>query len=195
MSGRLEAIWIKPARRQPMKEISAATLIENRGMVGNANQNGRRQVTIISREAWDQAGRRLNEPVQPVLRRANLMISGIELEQTRGQLLRIGAALIEIWGETRPCRTMDDQHPGLQEALRPAWAGGVFGTILEGGTIQVGAAVELLAAPATAPYQNWKAKRLLNTPAGQAQLVFDYQPNMIAEADTDRPGPKSGAAP
>ncbi len=143
--GRLEAIWIKPMRRRPMKPVTSATLIANRGVLGNANQNGRRQVTIISQERWRVAQQQLGCEVDPALRRANLMISGIDLVNTRGRLLRVGSALIDIWGETRPCRLMDEQLDGLQDALRADWGGGVFGVILEGGEVQVGDPVELLA--------------------------------------------------
>ena len=189
MIGSLAAIWIKQVRRQPMKAVSRATLVSQRGILGNANQNGRRHVTIISQEAWQQAERRLGVAADPMLRRAHLMVSGIELQQSRGLLLRIGNALVEIWGETRPCRTMDEQLDGLQAALRPDWAGGVFGIVLEGGDLQIGDAVELLPAPATTPFQNWKAKRLLNAPTGQAQLVFDYETDVVAKSDADGAGP------
>lgn len=37
---------------------------------------------------------------------------------------------------------MDEAWPGLQAALRPAWGGGVFGQVLDGGEIQVGDVVE-----------------------------------------------------
>ena len=164
-SGRLVGMWIKPARRQPMRAVEQATLVTNRGIVGNANQNGRRQVTVISQERWARAAQELGAPVDPELRRANFMVSGINLEQTRGHLLRIGEALIEIWGETRPCRLMDEQHEGLQDALDADWGGGVFGRILEGGTVQLGDVVQLLPAPLTAPYQNWKNSRSTAPPS------------------------------
>ena len=45
--GRLEAIWIKRAKRGVMDPVSRATLVADRGITGNANQGGRRQVTII----------------------------------------------------------------------------------------------------------------------------------------------------
>jgi MOSC domain-containing protein YiiM len=144
VSGRVEAIWLKPVRRGPMKPVTAATLVTNRGIVGNANQNGRRQVTIISQERWQAVEQRLGTPVDPSTRRANLMISGIDLENSRGMHLRVGACLIDIWGETRPCQLMDEQKPGLQDALRPEWGGGVFGVILAGGEIRVGDPVQLI---------------------------------------------------
>ena len=134
-------------RKQPMKPVTSATLVANRGLLGSADQNGRRQVTIISQERWKEVERQLGSGVDPAFRRANLMISGIDLVNSRGRFLRIGPALIDIWGETRPCRLMDEQCEGLQEALRAEWGGGVFGVIVEGGEVRVGDPVELLTGP------------------------------------------------
>ena len=127
-----------------MKPVPSATLVANRGVLGSADQNGRRQITIISQERWQSVEDRLGQTVDPGLRRANLMISGIDLNSTRGQRLRIGPCLVEISGQTLPCKRMDDAHAGLQEALRPDWSGGVFGIILEGGEVHIGDPVHLL---------------------------------------------------
>ena len=145
--GQVAAIWLKPVRKRAMKAVSSATLVANRGLVGSADQNGRRQVTIISQERWRAVQTQLGTNVDPSLRRANLMVSGIDLAHTRGRLLRVGPALIDIWGETRPCRLMDEQFEGLQDALRADWGGGVFGVILEGGEVKIGDPVELLPGP------------------------------------------------
>jgi hypothetical protein len=45
--GEIVALWIKPARRLPMKSVDQAELIAGRGIEGNADQGGWRQVTII----------------------------------------------------------------------------------------------------------------------------------------------------
>src|SRR5919202_1521409 len=60
-AGTLEAIWIKRFRRGPMDPAPTARLVAGRGIVGNANQGGKRQVTIIAREAWEAVTRELGE--------------------------------------------------------------------------------------------------------------------------------------
>jgi len=121
-----------------MDRVERAELVAGRGVRGSADQGGRRQVSIISQEAWDAAVEQLGVAVDPSARRANMMISGVDLADSRGKLLRIGPALIRILGEVRPCERMDEAEEGLRNALKPHWRGGVFGEILEGGTIAVG---------------------------------------------------------
>jgi MOSC domain-containing protein YiiM len=139
--GRLEAIWLKRARGAPMDPQPSAVLDE-RGLLGNANRGHRRAVTIIEREVFDRVRAELSDRVRPDMRRANLMISGLPLEGSRGRLLEIGAVRIRIGGETRPCELMDEEgHPGLRLALQPGWGGGAYGTVERPGEIAVGDAV------------------------------------------------------
>lgn len=138
MSGRLEAIWRKRRRRQPMQPLEAARLVEGRGLEGNVPHGGRRQVTVIAREAWERAEEELGRSVDPSARRANLMVRGVELADGEGRVLAVGRCRIMVRGETRPCDRMDEQADGLQEALRPGWRGGVYGQVLRGGEIEVG---------------------------------------------------------
>ena len=137
-TGRLEAIWIKRMKRGPMDPATDAVLVEGKGIRGNANQRGKRQVTIIERERWEELMTQLDADLSPSARRANLMVSGVALAGMRGRVLRVGACRVRIYGETKPCERMDEALPGLQQAMRPNWGGGAFGEIIEGGEIRVG---------------------------------------------------------
>lgn len=136
--GKLERIWIKRARLGPMDPAERATLVAGRGIEGNANQGGRRQVTILSVERWTALMAGLGADLDPAARRANLCVSGLDLEETRDRILRVGACRLRILGETRPCVRMDEALPGLQEALRPRWGGGAYAETLDDGEIAVG---------------------------------------------------------
>ena len=137
-AARLEAIWIKRVRRGPMDPAASAELRAGSGIVGNANRGGRRQVAIIEREVWDSVMRDVGGSLPPSSRRANLMVSGVSLAHMRGRILRIGECRIRILGETKPCERMEEQLPGLRDAMYPDWRGGAFGEVLDDGTIEVG---------------------------------------------------------
>jgi len=142
MAGRVEAIWIKRARRGPMDQVEKATLRAGRGIVGNADQGGKRQVTLIERQVWDLVIEELRDYVDPAARRANLLIAGLSLAGSRGRVLRVGGCRLRINGETRPCEQMDAARPGLRQALTPPWRGGAYAEALDDGEIEQGAVVE-----------------------------------------------------
>src|SRR5688500_9620948 len=136
--GRLEAIWLKRAHRGPMDPATSATLVPGQGVRGSVGRSSRRQVTIIEREVWEAVVRAVGIPVPPSTRRANLMVSGISLAETRGRVLVIGGVRLRINGETKPCERMEEAAPGLRDAMYDDWGGGAFAAVLyEGdGTIR-----------------------------------------------------------
>jgi len=137
MTGRIEAIWVKRAKRGVMDAVPTAELLAGEGVKGSADRRGKRQVTLIEREAWSAMMAELSADVPPAARRANVMLSGVRLADTRGRVLRLGSTRIRIAGETLPCERMEEACTGLRAVMRPDWRGGAFGEVITGGSISV----------------------------------------------------------
>ncbi len=139
--GVVERIWLKRAKRGPMDARQTVGARKNRGLVGNANQGGRRQVTILDADRWAAHMHTLGASLDPATRRANVLVRGVDLANSRGRVIRIGNVRVQIAGETKPCHQMDEALAGLQAVMRPHWGGGAFGILLDDGDITVGDAV------------------------------------------------------
>ncbi len=137
-TGRIENIWLKRFKSGPMDAVQQAEMTTGKGLAGNADQGGKRQVTLISLERWREIEKALGAEIDFTARRANILLSGIDLENSRGKILQLGSCRLLIRGETRPCRRMDEAFPGLQDALRPHWGGGAYAEVLEGGIVTPG---------------------------------------------------------
>lgn len=136
--GRVERIWLKRATGGPMDATPRARAVAGNGLAGNADQGGRRQVTIIEQGVWDRLRAEVDARIEPAMRRANVLVSGVALRESRGRILQLGQVRVRVLGETRPCEQMDAAVPGLRRALEPEWRGGVFGELLDDGEISVG---------------------------------------------------------
>ncbi len=100
---------------------------------------GRRQVTLMEAGDWDAAMTQVGRTIPWFERRANLLVEGLDLPQTAGVRLSIGAdVVLEITRETDPCERMEALAPGLRAALTPDWRGGACTRVLAGGRIAVG---------------------------------------------------------
>ena len=124
-----------------MDATREARLVQGQGVAGSADRSRRRQVTILSLEAWNDCLAELDASIDPSARRANLLVSGIDLANTRDHVLRVGDARLLIGGEVTPCERMEEAYPGLQAAMRPRWRGGAFAQVLTDGVVRVGDSV------------------------------------------------------
>ena len=140
-TGRVDALWTKRAHRGVMDARREVTFVAGRGIDGNTCRSSTRQVTIIAGEQWRTMMSELGARVDPGARRANIMVSGVELAQSRGRVLRLGGVRVRIGGETRPCERMDEALPGLRAAMDAQWRGGAFAEVLDDGVVTIGDAV------------------------------------------------------
>ena len=144
MAGRIERLWTKRAKRGPMDPADELRVVRRTGIETNADWGGRRQITVIEKERWEAMMAVLGGArVDPSARRANVMVSGCDLRDSRRHLLHLGDVRVEIVSETRPCERMDEAYPGLRRAMAGPWNGGVYGIILDDGVIRVGDPVRL----------------------------------------------------
>src|SRR5262245_44417304 len=142
MRGQLDAIWIKRAHLGPMDSKQVARAIAGKGLEGCASNSRTRQVTLIEREVGDALMKEPGSHAPPSARRANLMVSGFPLANSRNRLLRVGSVLLRVAGETKPCEAMEEAVPGLQAAMYANWRGGAYAQVLEAGELAVGDPVE-----------------------------------------------------
>lgn len=152
-SGRVEAIWIKRSFGGVMDPALEANLVAKKGIETDASfGRANRQVTVIEKEVFDRVSRSLPN-ADRAMRRANLMVSGIRLAHSRNHVLTVGGVRILLRGETTPCERMDEQCPGLREALATDWGGGAHGIVLGDGLVRVGDRATL-EAPAHSPLES-----------------------------------------
>jgi len=141
--GTLIAIAHRAVDGDPMIEIDHCNIVPGRGIDTENRKSGKREVTLLSKQAWADACRELGTELPWWTRRANFLIDGIDLAVCSGKTIEIGAVRILLHGETKPCHLMDEQHRGLRKALEPGWRGGVTGQVLAGGTVHAGDVVRL----------------------------------------------------
>lgn len=114
-----------------------------RGAVKPGRQ-AKRQVSLIERGDWDAAMAELGVDHHWSVRRANLLVEGLDLPQQAGAILRIGSEVVlEIMIECDPCSRMEEIEPGLKAALTPDWRGGALARVISGGDIRIGDSIRV----------------------------------------------------
>ena len=142
MIGRLEAIAIAPKKRGVMQETMCAEVTVPKGITGDARGHfPGRQVTLLFQHYWQAACADLGKALPWTTRRANLLVSGMDVPADVGAKLAIGEVVLQVTEETAPCNLMEKAEAGLKAALKPGWRGGVCCKVLSGGTITTGDSV------------------------------------------------------
>lgn len=135
----------RAASRSPMEVIDSVGVSVEHGVTGDfRGKPGKRQVSILSQEAWMQACREIDADIVWTVRRANLLVKGVEFNSSDiGKIISIGEVSLEITGETDPCPRMEEQYQGLQAVLESNYRGGVCCQVIKGGLISVGDKVKI----------------------------------------------------
>jgi MOSC domain-containing protein YiiM len=151
-AGRLDAIWLRPARGEAALGVRDAIVEAGRGVQGDrasrGREGGKRQVTLLQAEHLPVIAALLRrETVDAADLRRNFVVSGLNLLAAKSLFadqplrLAIGAEVeLEFTGPCEPCSKMEDHFgPGAYNALRGH--GGMTARVLRGGRISVGDAV------------------------------------------------------
>lgn len=144
---KLSAIAYKTVKRGPMNEVLCANVTQVSGVEKDIlGRPGKRQVTVLSKQQWQQACAAVNAELAWIIRRANLLVDGLCFSSADvGKHLHIGELQLEITGETDPCKRMELAHAGLEAALTPEWRGGVTCRVLNDAMIHLGDEVTITA--------------------------------------------------
>ena len=142
---RVLGIASRTQKRAAMELLDSVEITLEKGVGDDfRGKPGKRQVTVLTREGWRAACAEAGVELPWTERRANLLIEGLDLNQSAGQILKIGDVQLLITGETDPCERMEEAQPGLFSAMAKAWRGGVCCRVIRPGRITVGEQVELI---------------------------------------------------
>ena len=141
---RLIGIAIRPVKSREIEELDSVEMTSSHGLLGDKKSRpGKRQVTLMTQQAWNACCEDLGTRLPWTTRRANLLVDELPLIESTGKHIQLDTAILEITGETDPCRIMEEAHPGLEKALKPDWRGGVTCRVIQGGTLKIGMSVTL----------------------------------------------------
>lgn len=152
LAGRLEAIFLRPARGEPVSRPVECRAIEGFGLEGDRTASGRgggmRQVTLLQAEHLAVVAALLRRAaIDPADLRRNLLVSGLNLLAGKSLfpdqpvcLLFGEEVVLEVTGPCQPCSKMQDKLGlGAYNVLRGH--GGVTARVVRGGSIAIGHSV------------------------------------------------------
>jgi len=153
IAGRVEAIIVRGAPRDPARTISATQALAGIGLADDRlgkkgeSELSTRQVTLVQAEHLPVIAQLAHldgvAAVDPVRLRRNLVVSGINLLALRNARVQVGDAVLEIVGPCAPCSRMETEvGPGAYAAMRGH--GGMTARVITTGAIRVGDVVRVV---------------------------------------------------
>ena len=143
MVGTVTGLAIRTGVGAAMQEFDSVEALTGAGITGDVSAPVDRGITLLSSRQWQEVLDELGVDYPWYTRRANVLIDCDRLGHLLDQTIEIGEVMVQIKGETDPCQVMEAIHPGLQQALTPELRGGVYGRVLQGGSIAIGATVRV----------------------------------------------------
>ena len=153
IAGRVEAIIVRGAPRDPARTISATQALAGIGLADDRlgkkgeSELSTRQVTLVQAEHLPVIAQLAQlagvAAVDPVRLRRNLVVSGINLLALRNARVQVGDAVLEVVGPCAPCSRMETEvGPGAYAAMRGH--GGMTARVITSGAIRVGDVVRVV---------------------------------------------------
>jgi MOSC domain-containing protein YiiM len=153
IAGRVEAIVVRGAPRDPARTLSATQALAGIGLADDRlgkkgeSELSTRQVTLVQAEHLPVIAQLAQlsgvAAVDPVRLRRNLVVSGINLLALRNARVQVGEAVLEIVGPCAPCSRMETEvGPGAYAAMRGH--GGMTARVITSGAIEVGDVVRVV---------------------------------------------------
>ncbi len=140
---RVLKLWYRSKEGGPLAAVDSLELLPGEGIAKDHTRGSMRHVTFVFEDDWKIAAEKVGVPdLDPVGRRANVLLSGGGGEAWLKEWIRFGDTLLEIKGVVAPCPVMDEYHQGLKDALEPPVLAGIWGRVHVGGKLEVGQMLE-----------------------------------------------------
>ena len=159
--GKLDAIFIGPAKGAPLKKVASARALAGAGLEGDRYSTGNgtfskdasknpnkhypadRQITLIEAEAIEAAARDYELTIDPAQSRRNLLVRNVPLNHLVGHEFTIGEVRLRGLRLCEPCGHLEKlTQPGIIKAL--LHRGGLRAEILCDGTLNPGDIVRIV---------------------------------------------------
>src|SRR6478752_1203897 len=146
--GQVVAIYTAPEKGAPMESrdgLEGDRDAAGEGKYTGSDDDGKRAVTLIEREAVAAAAREYEIEIGEHEARRNLVTEGVPLNHLVGHTFRVGDVVLRGFKLAEPCTYLEGlTRPGVRRAL--VHRAGLRAEIVEGGTISVGDPVEVVEA-------------------------------------------------
>jgi MOSC domain-containing protein YiiM len=153
-AGSVVSIHLAPANGAPTYPVPEVKAVAGAGLEGDrhyrpvGDQEPQDELTLIQSEALEALAGDHGIALEPGEHRRQVVTAGVPLNDLVGHEFQIGTVRLRGIKLNEPCKYLEDLtgRPGLIKGL--VHRGGIRAQILTGGTIQVGAPVTPVTAPA-----------------------------------------------
>jgi MOSC domain-containing protein YiiM len=148
--GRLIGIFVAEGKGEPLQALDQVEALAGRGVVGDryclkkgtfsAKDGPDREVTLIEAEALEGLAREYGITLQPSQARRNLLTQGVPLNHLVGGTFTVGGVVLRGIRLCEPCGHLEALTcAGVKAGL--VHRGGLRAQVIQGGLVQIGAAV------------------------------------------------------